>query len=164
MDKVTASLEEDTGENEMSSKKLSKQINISNMTPVELIKQDTIPDVKYQDIIYHMDNPDKTVHSKDQIHIDFFKATSEMKNLDWNYDWNYITFDNKKTNECVQFKRKGEDYWYADVPIKNNKDWEGYYWCSYSDTRKVIDMLKLFFEEVSWFGMLEWKMRRFKHE
>ena len=58
---------------------------IQDIATDELAKQDTESDVKYQDIIYHMDNASKTVCSKDQIHIDFFKAMSEMKNLDWKY-------------------------------------------------------------------------------
>ena len=141
----------------------SKQNILQETTISELTKQDTEADVKYQDIIYHMDNTNKTVCSKDQIHIDFFKAMSEMKNLDWEYENNYIAFDNKKTNEYVQFIRLEQDKWYADIPINDRKNWDGYTWSCYSDSKTIVSMMRLFFEEVSWFPMLPWKMRRFKH-
>ena len=88
---------------------------------------------------------------------------SEMKNLDWEYENNYIAFDNKKTKEYVQFIRLGQDKWYADIPINDGKDWDGYTWSCYSDSETIVSMMRLFFEEVPWFGMLSWKMRRFKH-
>jgi len=141
----------------------SKQNILQQTTISEFTKQDTEADVKYQDIIYHMDNTNKTVCSKDQIRIDFFKAMSEMKNLDWEYENNYIAFDNKRINEYVQFIRLGQDKWYADIPINDGKNWDGYTWSCYSDSKTIASMLRLFFEEVSWFPMLPWKMRRFKH-
>ena len=129
----------------------------------ELQRTSTVSDVKYQDITYYMKNPNKVIDSKNNIPIDFLKATSEMSDLDWNYEWNYIGFTNNKKNECIQFIRQGETKWYAEVPINNGKKWEGYAWCAYSDSKIITDMLRLFFEEVPWFGMLSWKMRRFKH-
>ena len=48
--------------------------------------------------------------------------------------------------------------------IGYGKGWDGYCWCAYSKTQKITDMVRLFFEEVPWFGMLSWKMRRFKHD
>ncbi len=141
----------------------SKQNILQQTTISEFTKQDTEADVKYQDIIYHMDNTNKTVCSKDQIHIDFFKAMSEMKNLDWEYENNYIAFDNKRINEYVQFIRLGQDKWYADIPINGGKNWDGYTWSCYSDSKTIVSMMRLFFEELPWFGMLSWKMRRFKH-
>jgi len=87
---------------------LSKQNVFQETTVDESSKQDTIPDVKYQDITYHMDNSDKTISWKEHAQIDFLKAMNEMKNLDWKYDNNYITFVNEKTKECVQFLRKDE--------------------------------------------------------
>ncbi len=129
----------------------------------ELQRTSTVSDVKYQDITYYMQNPNKVIDSKKNIPIDFLKATSEMSDLDWNYEWNYIGFANNKKNECIQFIRQGETKWYAEVPINNGKKWEGYAWGAYSDSKTITDMLRLFFEEVPWFGMLSWKMRRFKH-
>ena len=129
----------------------------------ELEKLDIKSDVKYQDITYYMKNPNKVVEAKDNIPIDFLKATSEMNDLDWNYEWNYIVFANNRKSECVQFIRQGEKKWYAEVPIRSGKGWDGYSWCGYSDIETITNMMRLFFEEVPWFGMLSWKMRRFKH-
>jgi len=138
------------------------QTSILDTSIDELTKPDLISEVDYQHIIYYMSNPGKVVRSKDMIPIDFIKATTEMKNLDWNYELNYIGFKNKKTNECVQFIRQGQDKWYAEVPIIHGKGWDGYAWCSYSDSKTIVNTMKLFFEEVLWFGMLSWKMRRYK--
>ena len=138
-----------------------------NQTVLQVIKDeseryDALSDVKYQDITYHMDNLGKTINSKEEKRIDFLKASNEMNNLDWNYEWNYITFHNRKINECLQFKRLEKNKWYADVPINNGKNWDGYYWAAYANSKTIMDMLRLFFDESPWFGMLSWKMRRYK--
>ena len=139
------------------------QILVQKIKSFELSKQDTISDVKYQDITYHMDNRDKTVDSEEHAQIDFLKAMNEMENLDWNYENNYITFVNNKTEECVQFLRKSKNNWYAEVPINDGLNWDGYAWSCDTESKPIMDMLRLYFEEVPWFGMLSWKMRRFKH-
>jgi len=142
---------------------LSNQNVLQENVIDELTQQDTEADVKYQDITYYMHSKDKTIDSQEHIHIDFLKAMSEMSDLDWNYEKNYIGFDNKRTDETVQFIRQGQDKWYAEVIIGSGKNWDGYTWSCYSDSKTITNMLRLFFEEVSWFGMLSWKMRRFKH-
>ena len=86
-----------------------------------------------------------------------------MGKLNWNYEENFIGFDNLTKHECVQFIRQGQDKWYAEAPIRHGVRWDGYAWCSYSDSKTVTDLIRLFFEEVPWFGMLSWKMMRFKH-
>jgi len=141
----------------------SNQIVLQENTTDELTEQDTEADVKYQDIIYYMDNKSKVIRQKEHAQIDFFKATSEMNDLDWKYEDNFIGFDNYRTDECVQFIRQGQDKWYAEVPICKGREWDGYAWSSYSDSKTITNLLRLFFEEVPWFGMLSWKMRRFKH-
>ena len=147
----------------MSTRISPNQIAVQSIVNDELSKQDTIPDVKYQDITYYMHSKDKTVDSRKHIHIDFLKAMSEMNDLDWKYEKNYIGFYNKRTDETVQFIRQGQDKWYAEVLIRSGKNWDGYTWSCYSNFEPISNMLRLFFEEVSWFGMLSWKMRRFKH-
>ena len=146
----------------MSYKVPSKQIIIQSILSDELTRQDTTPDVKYQDIIYYMHNLDKTVESKNEIHIDFLKAMSEMNDLDWKYEKNYIGFVNQRTKQTLQFIRVEEDKWYAEVLIGSGKDWDGYVWHCYSDSKPILDMMRLFFEEVTWFEMLPWKMTRIK--
>ena len=102
----------------------------------------------------------KTVKQNQQVKIDFLGAVSEMKNLDHKFERNFIGFQNCSTGEYVQFVRLGNDSWYADVPIKDRGNWEGYLWAGYGDTKSITEMLKLFFEEVSWFDSIPWKMRR----
>jgi len=132
---------------------------IENITEDYLQKQKLIQDTKYQDITYYKQNGNDIIEAKDCVLIDFIKAMNEMENLNWNL-FNHIGFVNNKRNENLQFIREGFDNWYADVPIKNGKKWEGYYWAAYGDSKNVSVMMRLFFEEVEWFGMLKWKMRR----
>ena len=139
------------------------QNQIQKVNYHESTKQETVADVKYQNIIYYMDNKTKTVSQEQNTQIDFIKATSEMSGLNSNYEGNFIGFDNLSKHECVQFIRQGQDKWYVEVPIRYGVTWDGYAWCSHSDSKTVTDLLRLFFEEVSWFGMLSWKMMRFKH-
>ncbi len=138
------------------------QITLQDTDSEELSKQDTVPDVKYQDIVYYMHDIDKTVESKEKIHVDFLKAMHEMECLDWKYTKNFIGFTNERTNECVQFVRSGQDKWYAEVPIRHGRGWNGYVWCDNSDSKTIGNMVRLFFEEMPWFGMLSWKLKRLK--
>ena len=144
-------------------KQLTKQIIIQEILDKISEKQESITDVKFQNIIYFMNNIGKTVNSKSNIPIDFLTAMSEMESLDYTSNDHFIGFVNKKTNECLQFKRRTKDDWYAEVIINHGKGWDGYYWCANSKIDAISNMLRLFFEEVPWFGMLSWKMRRFKH-
>ena len=144
-------------------KQLTKQIIIQEILDKISEKQESITDVKFQNIIYFMNNIGKTVNSKSNIPIDFLTAMSEMESLDYTSNNHFIGFVNKKTNECLQFKRRTKDDWYAEVIINHGKGWDGYYWCANSKIDAISNMLRLFFEEVPWFGMLSWKMRRFKH-
>ena len=140
-----------------------KQITIQELLDKISEKQESVVNVKFQNIIYYMNNNVKKISQKQNVQIDFIKAVNEMNELDWNYEENFIGFDNLSKHECVQFIRQGDDKWYAEVPIKHGMKWDGYAWCSYTDSKTVTNLLRLFFEEVPWFGMLSWKMRRFKH-
>ena len=140
----------------------SKKIILQDLISDELINQDTVSDIKYQDIIYYIHNTTKVVESKERIHLDFLKAMSEMNSLDWTFD-NWIGFVNQRKKENLQFIRKKKDYWYAEVLIRSGKEWDGYLWKCYSESKPIIDMMRLFFEEVPWFGMLPWKMTRVKN-
>jgi hypothetical protein len=126
------------------------------------ITQDTQSDIKFQDIIYYSWNGKKEIKSDSNIKIDFIGAMNEMKNLDYTFDKNFIGFKNLKNNNLVQFSRIQEDSWYADIPINAGYNWDGYYWAGYSNTETIANMLKLFFEEVSWFDSISWVMRRDK--
>ena len=123
-------------------------------------KLETTIDVKFQNIIYYYWDGKKTVKQNQQVKIDFLGAVNEMENLDHKFERNFIGFQNCSTGEYVQFVRLGNDSWYADVPIKDRGNWEGYLWAGYGNTQSITEMLKLFFEEISWFDSISWKMRR----
>ena len=131
-------------------------------TQIELDSQklETTTDVKFQNIIYYYWDGKRTVDQSQQVRIDFLGAGNEMECLDHKFERNFIGFQNCSTREYVQFVRLGNDSWYADVPIKDRSNWEGYLWAGYGNTKSITDMLKLFFEEVSWFDSIPWKMRR----
>ena len=133
---------------------------IQTLINLESQKLETITDVKFQNIIYYYWDGKRTVDQSQQVRIDFLGAVNEMECLDHKFERNFIGFQNCSTGEYVQFVRLGNDSWYADVPIKDRGNWEGYLWAGYADTKSITDMLKLFFEEVPWFDSLSWKMRR----
>jgi len=135
---------------------------IQTLLNLESQKLATKTDIKFQNIIYYYWDGKKSVEQNQQVRIDFLGAVSEMENLDHKFERNFIGFQNCSTGEYVQFVRLGNDWWYADVPIKDQDNWEGYLWAGYGNTQSITDMLKLFFEEMSWFDSLSWKMRRFK--
>jgi len=136
---------------------------IANISEEEYLhEQEEIIDTKYQSITYYKQNGSEVIGHDKWVPIDFLKAMSEMEKLDWN-KFNHIGFVNKKTHENVQFIRKGKNNWYADVPIDDGVNWDGYCWVAYSDNKSISNMMRLFFEEVEWFGMLSWKMWRFEH-
>ena len=139
------------------------QLTIQKTIPDEVIKQDTETDVKFQNIVYWMHDVGKTVRGQDHVHIDFFKAMNEMENLNWEYRRNYVGFRNHKTKDEVQFIRISEDKWYADVPIDDGPHWPGYVWGSIGDSKTISEMVRLFFEEMPWFGMLSWKSKRTRY-
>jgi hypothetical protein len=123
-------------------------------------KLETTTDVKFQNIIYYYWDGKKSVNQNQQVKIDFLGAVSEMEKIDYTFDRNFIGFQNCSTGEYVQLVLLGYDSWYADVPIKDRNNWEGYLWAGYGSTKSITDMLKLFFEEVSWFDSIQWMMRR----
>ena len=133
---------------------------IQTLIDLKSQKLETTTDVKFQNIIYYYWDGKKTVKQNQQVKIDFLGAVNEMEHLDHKFERNFIGFQNCSTGEYVQLVRLGNDSWYADVPIKDRGNWEGYLWAGYGDTKTITDMLKLFFEEVSWFDSIPWKMRR----
>jgi len=138
-----------------------KTISIEDQQALQ--DQNNLQNAKYQDIIYYKYDRNELVESANNIHIDFFKAMSEMEIVDWTFSPNYIGFENKKKDELMQFIRLEQNRWYADIPINSGVNWDGYVWTAYSDNRIISEMMRLFFEEVPWFGMLEWKLRRVRN-
>ena len=127
-----------------------------------IVNQESVQDVKYQNIIYFKNNRHEYISGLKQLPIDFLKATSEMKTLDYTFSRNFIGFS--RQDNTVLLRRKSETKWSAEVPIFEGDKWTGFGWFAYSDTNTISDMLRLFFEEVSWFGMLSWKMGRIAYD
>ena len=116
-------------------------------------------DEKYQHITYWKYGKFETVHGLKFTPIDLQKALDETEKLLWEHKES-IGFTNGKNKDAIHIRRKEENLWYAEVPVFTRKEWDGYYWSAFSDTRTIFDVIRLFFEEVEWFGMLDFKMRR----
>ena len=129
--------------------------------PLLNLKQETNQDVKYQYITYYKDDGKITINPQENSPIDFLKAMNEMEKLDCRYEYNFIGFENHKNVDIVQFIRQGKNKWYCEIPIRINGKWDGYSWTAYTDSKTVSNLMRLFFEEVPWFGILNWKMRRY---
>ena len=115
---------------------------------------------KLQAITYYksVDN----YHIRD-VPVDFLGAMREMETLPVaTGPYRFIGFENRRNGDNVQFIRMGRDRWYVDVPIDGGRGWDGYYWGAKTDTRAASDLLRLFFEEMPWFGMLPFTMRRYR--
>lgn len=136
-----------------------KKDNVLEMRELQELKSD-ISD-NDQDITYYKDDGQVAINPQENVPINFLKAMNEMEKLDWRYEYNFVGFENHKNGGIVQFIRQGKDKWYCEIPIRVNGKWDGYSWAAYSDSKTVTNMLRLFFEEVSWSGMLSWKMRRY---
>ena len=136
--------------------KLKNIILEQEMNTRTIPQQKSIQDAKHQDIIYYKDNSDEFISGLEFRSIDFLKAMSEMENMDWTYSKNFIGFS-KTGDDAILFRRKSESKWSAQIPIFEGEKWTGFYWIAYSDSNTISDMLRLFFENVPWFGMLSWK-------
>ena len=115
---------------------------------------------KLQAITYYksVDN----YHVRD-VPVDFLGAMREMETLPVaTGPYRFIGFENRRNGDNVQFIRIGEDRWYVDVPIDGGRGWDGYFWGTRTDTGSVSDLLRLFFEEMPWLGMLPFTMRRYR--
>ena len=53
-----------------------------------------------------------------------------------------------------------EEKWNVTVLIFTRNKWDDYFWRADSDTVILLDMIMLFFDELEWFGMLDFVMDR----
>ena len=145
-------------------KKINEKLKIcENINEEYLHEQEEVIDTKYQTITYYKQNGTEIIGHPKHVSIDFLKAMSEMEKQDWKVD-NHIGFENNRTNETVQFIRKEENNWYADVPIRSNeKSNSRCCWGAYTDNKTISNMMRLFFEEVEWFGMINWKLMSWRY-
>lgn len=115
-------------------------------------------DIKHQEIVYYMHNAGRSV---DHRPVDLFTALDELRGLECGIG-NFIGFENRRTRETLQFKRKEPDCWYAEDLINGGRSWEGYVMRAYAETWPVFEAVKLFFEEADWRCTIDWKMYRVK--
>ena len=116
-------------------------------------------DEKHQDIIYWKFGKFETVHPLSWTQIDLQKALDETQKLLPEYDES-IGFSNGRNKDAIHFTRVGKDRWKVQVPIFTRPEWDGYYWRAATNTKLALDTIRLFFDELEWFGMLGFKMRR----
>lgn len=114
-------------------------------------------DEKYQEITYWKYGKFETVHSLAFTPIDLQKALHEAQKLLPEHNEN-IGFSNGHNKDAIDFTRVGGDDWRVQVPIFTREKWDGYYWRATSDTKCTLDIIRLFFDELEWFGMLDFKM------
>jgi len=113
---------------------------------------------KHQNITYSLVNGPRHVRERP---IDLAGALREMDGLSHGTE-NFMQLTNHDAarDGYVQFLRLGDAWWYADIPIHAANDWTGYVWGCETPTRPLADTLRLFFEDVPWFGVLPWTMRK----
>lgn len=114
---------------------------------------------KYQNITYWKHGKFETVSGLEFIPISVEKAISKAQDLLPEYEEG-IGFTNGGNKDAIHFIRKGKNYWRATVPVFTRREWDGYYYQASSDTKGVMDVIRLFFDELDWFGMLDFKLRR----
>lgn len=105
-----------------------------------------------------------TIKSEDEVPIELNDAINELKNLepDSELGTSYVGFCNLSTNESLQFLRRGNEEWYAEVPIDDGEDWQGYTYKSYGNWEQIQKTLESFFAEEPFREFLPWKITRFK--
>lgn len=119
--------------------------------------------VLHRKILYNKYDKPNGINVK-KMPIDFDNAVREVNSLSITNDFDaFITFRNESTNETYQLVKIEDNLWYADAPIKDGSDWEGYYWGCRADTKSILNTLERFFEEGgNWFHTLPFTMRRYK--
>ena len=122
-------------------------------------------DAKYQEIFYCKgrikdiipDNPNKLVP------IDLQNALEETVNLgiaDPSYKSNayaWIVFYNQKNFNSIDILRVREDLWNLDTPVFIEDVRCRFKHIAQSDTRRLVDMIKMFFEGDDWYGVANFR-------
>ena len=141
-----------------------KNLQLKQVLEPTVIQQSQDTDIKHQDIEYCMCNRNKIVYYEDHVQVDLQLAITEFKNLDWTYLKNGISFHNNKTDQSLFCHRIKEDSWLAQTPIRIEGIWTGYQWVSYPDTIMIINVIRLYFEEMPWFHTLSWGKVRWTND
>ncbi|MCY4490246.1 MAG: hypothetical protein OXC46_02140 [Thaumarchaeota archaeon] len=118
----------------------------------------------HQNITYCKTGKFENIGVLAHVQIDAKNALRETLRLLPQYE-ERIGFINAYLEESVNFKRLSDDDWFVDVPIVTRGKLDGYFYWAQSDTRGVVDIIRLFFDGLDWFSILDFKMNRldFKH-
>jgi hypothetical protein len=109
----------------------------------------------------HIDNDTKPP-------IELNDAITELRNLDINdtndkENFQYVGFNNRSTNESLQFINNDNKRWYAEIPILVENDWDGYSFKVHATLDEMIKTLESFFKEEPFKELLPWKITRLKY-
>jgi len=117
-------------------------------------------DVQHQEITYWKYGRFETVPSTEFTPIDLQKALSEIDRILWEYKES-IGFTNGRNKDAINMRKIARDMWHVEVPIFTSAEWDGYAWTAETDTRRIKDVTRMFFDELEWFGMLDFAMLRY---
>ena len=83
----------------------------------------------------------------------------------------WIVFYNQKNFDSLDILRIGDDLWNLDTPVYCDDSFCCFKHAAQSDTKRLVDIIKMFFEEDDWYGMVkfeflswlyEWELAYFK--
>ena len=128
-------------------------------------KSTQIIDTKYQEIFYCKgrikdilpNDPNKLAP------IDLQKALDETMNLcvaghaDKSNAYAWIVFYNQKNFNSIDILRTSENLWFLSTPVFIEDMRCRFKHIAQSDTRRLADIIKMFFEEDDWYGMANFR-------
>lgn len=138
-----------------------KNLQLKQVLEPTMVQQSQDANIKYQNIIYYMINRTKCVYYPEQVTIDLLTAINELNGIDWTWKNNGISFINLKNDDNIFCHRLERDKWFVATKVKDG-DYSGYQWISYPDHESLINTIRLFFEDLSWFDVLNWNMVRWE--
>ena len=124
-----------------------------------------ITDAKYQEIFYCKGRIRDTVPDDPSrlAPIDLQNALDETMNLglaDSTYKSNahaWIVFYNQKNFNSIDILRVGDDLWNLDTPVFIEDERCRFKHIAQSDTRRLADIIKMFFDGDDWYGMANFR-------
>lgn len=102
------------------------------------------------------------VSENNAIPIDFLKAMKEIENFPKN-EKSVIGFKNRKNGDFVELHHLYKDKWLVDTGVSDYKVFEGQYSSfALATDNEVSTLMKLFFEELPWHDLLNWRSMKFE--
>ena len=128
-------------------------------------KSTQIIDTKYQEIFYCKGRIKDILPSDPNklAPIDLQKALDETMNLcvaghvDKSNAYAWIVFYNQKNFNSIDILRTSENLWFLSTPVFIEDMRCRFKHIAQSDTRRLADIIKMFFEEDDWYGMANFR-------